>query len=87
MGFVLPPTLERAWRALELTEISAWPAQTAVVAAAHSESLARLGRTLEHRGQTVALKLVPSAGGNADQGALLGNEPLEEIVSLLSERR
>lgn len=87
MGFVLPPALERAWRALELTSIPAWPAQTAIVAAAHSESLARLLRTLEQRGQTASLQIASSAGGHKEHGALLGNEALELIVSLLSERR
>lgn len=87
LGFVLPPALERVWRALDLTKLPAWQAQTAVVAAVNSPSLTRLLRALEQRAQPATLHLVTSAAEGAQNGALLGNEALEKIVTLLSERR
>ena len=88
LGFVLPPALEQQWKALDLTLVPRWAAhQTAVVAAAHSAHLDRLRRALERSGQPTSWHLGSDSEEDASQGALLGNEALDQIVSVLGERR
>lgn len=85
-GFELPPALFEQWKALDLCQAPPWKARTAVVVAEDSAHLARLRLTWARTGQAATWHEVSGAKAAAT-GALLGNEALDEITSVLTGAR